>query len=76
MFNAPEYGLRLLFSVCECALCVARHTLPASKVSGRILLRAVRVHASNGTTTELTYILQRAAFDRPVLDRTRLTAKV
>lgn len=35
----------------------------------------VRVPARNATTTELTYILQRAAFDRPVLDRTGLTAR-
>jgi uncharacterized protein (TIGR03435 family) len=34
-----------------------------------------RVPAREATTTELTYILQRAAFDRPVLDRTRLTAR-
>jgi len=35
----------------------------------------VRVPARAATTTELTYILQRAAFDRPVVDRTGLTAK-
>jgi uncharacterized protein (TIGR03435 family) len=35
----------------------------------------VRVPARAATTTELTYILQRAAFDRPVLDRTGLTAR-
>jgi uncharacterized protein (TIGR03435 family) len=35
----------------------------------------VRVPARNATTTELTFILQRAAFDRPVLDRTGLTAR-
>jgi len=35
----------------------------------------VRVPARQATTTELTYILQRAAFDRPVLDRTGLTAR-
>jgi uncharacterized protein (TIGR03435 family) len=35
----------------------------------------VRVPARSATTTELTYILQRAAFDRPVLDRTGLTAR-
>ena len=35
----------------------------------------VRVPARDATTTELTYILQRAAFDRPVLDRTGLTAR-
>jgi uncharacterized protein (TIGR03435 family) len=35
----------------------------------------VRVPARAATTTEFTYILQRAAFDRPVLDRTGLTAR-
>jgi uncharacterized protein (TIGR03435 family) len=35
----------------------------------------VRVPGRSATTTELTYILQRAAFDRPVVDRTGLTAK-
>src|SRR5262249_17267778 len=35
----------------------------------------VRVPARSATTTELTYILQRAAFDRPVLDKTGLTAR-
>ena len=35
----------------------------------------VRVPARNATTTELTYIMQRAAFDRPVLDKTGLTAR-
>lgn len=35
----------------------------------------VRVPARGATTTELTYILQRAAFDRPVLDKTGLTAR-
>jgi len=35
----------------------------------------VRVPARDATTTELTYILQRAAFDRPVVDRTGLTAR-
>jgi len=35
----------------------------------------VRVPAREATTTELTYILQRAAFDRPVLDQTGLTAR-
>jgi uncharacterized protein (TIGR03435 family) len=35
----------------------------------------VRVPARNATTTELADILQRAAFDRPVLDRTGLTAR-
>jgi uncharacterized protein (TIGR03435 family) len=35
----------------------------------------VRVPGRSASTTELTYILQRAAFDRPVVDRTGLTAK-
>jgi uncharacterized protein (TIGR03435 family) len=35
----------------------------------------VRVPARGATTTELTYILQRAALDRPVIDRTGLTAR-
>ncbi len=35
----------------------------------------VRVPGRAATTTELTYILQRATFDRPVLDRTGLTAR-
>lgn len=35
----------------------------------------VRVPARSATTTEFTYILQRAAFDRPVLDQTGLTAR-
>ena len=33
----------------------------------------VRVPARNTTVRELTYILQRTAFDRPVLDKTGLT---
>jgi uncharacterized protein (TIGR03435 family) len=35
----------------------------------------VRVPARDATTTELTYILQRAALDRPVLDQPGLTAR-
>jgi uncharacterized protein (TIGR03435 family) len=35
----------------------------------------VKVPARSATTTEFTYILQRSAFDRPVLDRTGLTAR-
>jgi uncharacterized protein (TIGR03435 family) len=36
---------------------------------------SVRVPARDASTTELTYILQRAALDRPVLDRTGLTGR-
>ncbi len=35
----------------------------------------VKVPARSATTTEFTYILQRSAFDRPVLDKTGLTAR-
>ena len=35
----------------------------------------IKVPARNATITELAYIMQRSAFDRPVVDRTGLTAR-